>query len=62
MLKLFKCFIFPVPEPTYSLQSLNILKIPKPDSGFIPVRIYENGNKVNKMIIYFHGNAEDIGH
>ena len=64
MLSLFNFIIFPVPKPTYSEQSINILKIPKPDSdkeGFIPVRIYESIDEVDTILIYFHGNAEDIG-
>jgi len=56
--------IFASPKCTYSTSSLfkTLIYIPG-NVGLIPCLYLENENSANqgKLMIYFHGNAEDLG-
>lgn len=56
--------IFASPKCTYSTSSLfkTLIYIPG-KAGLIPCLYLENENSTNqgKLMIYFHGNAEDLG-
>jgi len=55
--------IFPKPEPpTYNLEHPNLYFVPKlsQPQRQIPVLFLRNEIKTNRLVIFFHGNAEDI--
>ena len=53
--------VFPSPKCTYSTESLfkNLIYIPAPH-GHIPC-LYLQSERKSKVLLYFHGNAEDLG-
>ena len=57
-------FIFPAPKPTYDMRRSNLYLIPSdpPNSeDTIPVIFIRNQEAIkNRLLIYFHGNGEDI--
>lgn len=60
----FNTIIFPKPTPsTYNENNLNLVWIPGESQDHqIPCMLLESPVETDKLIIYFHGNAEDIGY
>lgn len=56
----FNGIIFPKPEPSYTKDHPNLFAIPKNDKSSIPIIFIKNNKNFKKVLIYFHGNAEDI--
>jgi len=54
--------IFPAPKPSYSTERLfkDLVYIPKEDGHSIPC-LYLPYEHETKLMLFFHGNAEDIG-
>ena len=63
----FNSLIFPRPAQTYNENDPNLKYIhpppqhPSSKNSRIPCMVYENSKGADKLLIYFHGNAEDIG-
>ncbi len=57
------CCVFPVRPSTYKKGQFKLYQIPRSPTTDtkIPVRLFENRFKSALLILYFHGNAEDIG-
>ncbi len=52
--------VFPAPPPTYNIYNPNLYFVPKEkDNKSIPV-FFIPYLKSNRLMIFFHGNAEDI--
>jgi predicted esterase len=58
----FNSLIFPKPEPSYTIDHPNLYFIPKNSVSQkkIPVIFLKKNKNAKKVLIYFHGNAEDI--
>ena len=56
-------FVFPAPRPTYSetLFPTELKWVPRPDGTSIPCLYLPYINGSSKLLVYFHGNAEDLG-
>ena len=54
--------IFPAPKCSYTTERLlkDVVYIPKPDQSVIPC-LYLPYENETKLLLFFHGNAEDIG-
>lgn len=55
--------IFPKPKPSYTAADQDLVWVPaKGDGHMIPCMVIDNKDPgTDKMIIFFHGNGEDIG-
>ena len=55
--------IFPSPKPTYTLSHPQLYWVPRnkfnSKKDFVPILWYENIPFFEKLLIFFHGNAED---
>ena len=56
----FNGIIFPKPEPSYKEDHPNLYSIPNKSKTPIPIIFLKNNKNFKKVLIYFHGNAEDI--
>lgn len=51
----------PVPSYTYSRFGTELLWVPKDDKQFIPCLFLRSHQPSNKIFLFFHANAEDLG-
>ena len=59
----FNSIVFPAPERSYSSESMlgDLVYIPNSRQGYIPCVFFPFQLGSSKILLYFHGNAEDIG-
>ena len=55
--------LFPAPERSYSSESMlgDLVYVPCERRGFIPCAFFPYMHGSSKILLYFHGNAEDLG-